>query len=123
MARFGFNRHDLKDQSTLKFLISEVRLICEGVTPMRSNTGETGIENSFGESRPVFASVAASWAISLAAKSNKKEVKKILADIAFLFIQKWKTGKLYSIPDFRGNPVSELPEFRYTALKILYYFR
>ncbi len=50
IARLGLSRQDLNDQSTLKSLISDVRFICEGVTPITSNTGEAGIENSLGVS-------------------------------------------------------------------------
>src|SRR6059036_1842953 len=52
MARLGLSFHDLKDQSTLKSLMSLVWLICAGVTPMRSKTGEGGMFNSFGEILP-----------------------------------------------------------------------
>src|SRR3982750_779440 len=52
IARFGLSFHDLKDQSTFTSLISLIWLICEGVTPIRSNTGEGGMPSSFGLTLP-----------------------------------------------------------------------
>jgi hypothetical protein len=76
MARFGFSFQDLNDQSTLKSLMSDVRVTWEEVTPIRSKTGEAGMLNSLGLTLPALSSCCARPEIE---KQRNRKEKKVTA--------------------------------------------
>ena len=76
MARLGFTFQELKLQSTLKSLMSDVRATKLGATPIKSNKGDDGMENSRGVSFSVFfSSPKTNWECEenpIRTNSNKK---------------------------------------------------
>ena len=61
--------------------MSVVRLICDDVTPIRSNTGEGGIDSSFGETRPAFVSFCCAFDEKYATSKMSIIAEVLIADL------------------------------------------